>query len=145
MPSYRLTEKQLTSIMNNHLHTTTTAQFYWPWMTLDTIDLDVKCTTGPPPGSQNPPNPLALRVHVADTNSHLSQVHGALLSEVAAAPFHRLTLQTRVRDETVYRKTFTGLHAVGILSSILRTADRNLACFVGRALEAEGMLRPGRG
>ncbi|SMY28039.1 unnamed protein product [Zymoseptoria tritici ST99CH_1A5] len=127
--------------MNNHLHTTTTAQSYWPWMNLDAIDLHMKCTTDPPAGSQNPPSPLVLRVHVAATNSHLSQVHGALLSEVAAALFHRLTLRTRVRDEKVYKNTFTGLQAVGILSSILQTSDRNLACFVGRALEVEGMFR----
>ncbi|SMR61816.1 unnamed protein product [Zymoseptoria tritici ST99CH_3D1] len=127
--------------MNNHLHTTTTAQSYWPWMNLDAIDLHMKCTTDPPAGSQNPTNPLVLRVHVADTEFHLSRVHAALLSEVTAALFHGLTLQTRIYDGNAYRKTSTGLQAVGILSSILRTSDRNLACFVGRALEVEGMFR----
>jgi hypothetical protein len=64
-------------------------------------------------------------------------VYPALLSRVAEAFRERIPLTDRVKDGLTYKDTFDGREAVDKIAYIIKTADRNLALLLGRALDAQ--------
>ncbi|EEB08547.1 Rho1 guanine nucleotide exchange factor 1 [Schizosaccharomyces japonicus yFS275] len=68
------------------------------------------------------------------------RAYPAILSDVAYDFISRLQLGDRIKNGVVYTNAFTGEHAVSVLLRITRTADRNLALLVGRALDAQKMF-----
>lgn len=67
-------------------------------------------------------------------------VYPALLSRVAAVFKDRLSVGERLKNDLAYTNAFTGAEAVDLLSYIIRTADRNLALLLGRALDAQKLF-----
>ena len=64
-------------------------------------------------------------------------VYPALLSRVADVFKERIGVAERVKNGLTYSNAFTGQEAVDLISYIIKTADRNLALLLGRALDAQ--------
>ncbi|AET38464.1 Rho family guanine nucleotide exchange factor ROM2 Ecym_2765 [Eremothecium cymbalariae DBVPG len=77
---------------------------------------------------------------IASSSMKRPQVYPAMLSRVATR-FKKVTqLGEHKKDGLLYRDAFTGQEAVDVLSSIIRTSDRNLALLLGRALDAQKLF-----
>lgn len=64
-------------------------------------------------------------------------VYPALLSRVASVFQERIGVGERSKDDLSYKNAFTGAEAVDLIAWIIKTADRNLALLLGRALDAQ--------
>jgi hypothetical protein len=64
-------------------------------------------------------------------------VYPALLSRVAAVFQERIGVGERSKNDLSYKNAFTGAEAVDLIAYIIKTADRNLALLLGRALDAQ--------
>ena len=64
-------------------------------------------------------------------------VYPALLSRVADVFKERIGVGERIKNDLSYTNAFTGAEAVDLISYIIKTADRNLALLLGRALDAQ--------
>ena len=64
-------------------------------------------------------------------------VYPALLSRVAAAFLGRIDAGDRQKNALEHKMAFTGKEAVDLIAYIIKTADRNLALLLGRALDAQ--------
>ncbi|KKY21552.1 putative rho guanyl nucleotide exchange factor [Phaeomoniella chlamydospora] len=64
-------------------------------------------------------------------------VYPALLSRVADVFKERIGVGERTKNGLTYTNAFTGAEAVDLISYIIKTADRNLALLLGRALDAQ--------
>ncbi|KAI7848670.1 CNH domain-containing protein [Circinella umbellata] len=64
-------------------------------------------------------------------------VYPALLSKVSEAFRERVVMNTKTKDNIEYSNAFDGREAVDKLAYIIKTADRNLALLLGRALDAQ--------
>jgi hypothetical protein len=64
-------------------------------------------------------------------------VYPALLSRVAAVFQERIGVGERTKNDLTYKNAFTGAEAVDLIAYIIKTADRNLALLLGRALDAQ--------
>ncbi|KAL1957717.1 hypothetical protein VTO42DRAFT_5560 [Malbranchea cinnamomea] len=67
-------------------------------------------------------------------------VYPALLSRVATVFKERLPVGERLKNDLAYTNAFTGAEAVDLLAYIIKTADRNLALLLGRALDAQKLF-----
>jgi RHO1 GDP-GTP exchange protein 1/2 len=86
-------------------------------------------------GGSGRTSPTALRF--AHARSRTPVVYPALLSRVAAAFRERVQLSDHVKDGLTYTDCFDGREAVDKITYIIKTADRNLALLLGRALDAQ--------
>ncbi|KAK8853072.1 hypothetical protein IAR55_003773 [Kwoniella newhampshirensis] len=105
--------------------------------------------SGAPPTSYTFPTPLTSQRSLSGTLNRSSSsaraailqsmphVYPALLSKVAEAFKHLLTLSELIKDGITYKDAFDGRTAVGIIADIIKTPDRNLALLLGRALDAQ--------
>ena len=64
-------------------------------------------------------------------------VYPALLSRVAEAFLTRIDAGDRQKNALTHKMAFTGKEAVDLIAYIIKTADRNLALLLGRALDAQ--------
>lgn len=74
-------------------------------------------------------------ISTAQTRSPL--VYPALLSRVAEAFITRIEAGDRQKNALEHKMAFTGKEAVDLIAYIIKTADRNLALLLGRALDAQ--------
>ncbi|KAJ3374107.1 RHO1 GDP-GTP exchange protein 2 [Allomyces arbusculus] len=79
----------------------------------------------------------AQRPSGSSSSSAPAPFHPAMLSRVAAQFRQRIVLATHVRDGMTYSSCFSGKDAIDVLAAILRSPDRNLACIMGRAMQAQ--------
>lgn len=84
----------------------------------------------PTPQNSLPANPAPAR-------SRKPLVYPALLSRVADVFRERIPLGERQKNGLSYQNAFTGAEAVDLIAYIIKTADRNLALLLGRALDAQ--------
>lgn len=64
-------------------------------------------------------------------------VYPALLSRVAEAFLTRIDAGDRQKNALTHKMAFSGKEAVDLIAYIIKTADRNLALLLGRALDAQ--------
>ena len=64
-------------------------------------------------------------------------VYPALLSRVAEAFLSRIEAGDRQKNALTHKAAFSGKEAVDLIAYIIKTADRNLALLLGRALDAQ--------
>lgn len=83
------------------------------------------------------PVPLSTPAQALVPPRRGSMVYPALLSRVADAFAHIITIGECTKDGLTYADAFTGREAVDKLAAIVKTSDRNLALLLGRALDAQ--------
>lgn len=88
-----------------------------------------------PVSRPTPPN--SLPANPAPARSRKPLVYPALLSRVADVFRERIPLGERQKNGLSYQNAFTGAEAVDLIAYIIKTADRNLALLLGRALDAQ--------
>ncbi|KAJ5908145.1 Rho1 guanine nucleotide exchange factor 1 [Penicillium taxi] len=76
-------------------------------------------------------------LHSSDSHRRVPVVYPALLSRVADVFREKVSLGERQKNGLSYQNAFSGTDAVDLISSIVRTSDRNLALLLGRALDAQ--------
>ncbi|KAI9889589.1 MAG: RHO1 GDP-GTP exchange protein 2 [Vezdaea aestivalis] len=64
-------------------------------------------------------------------------VYPAFLSKVAERFQEKINAGDRIKNELTYKNAFSGNEAVDLIAYIVKTADRNLALLLGRALDAQ--------
>lgn len=67
-------------------------------------------------------------------------VYPALLSRVATAFIGRIEAGDKQKNSLEHKMAFTGKEAVDLIAYIIKTADRNLALLLGRALDAQKLF-----
>jgi RHO1 GDP-GTP exchange protein 1/2 len=69
-----------------------------------------------------------------------SQPYPALLSQVAFSFKTLITLSTHTKDSIQYKDCFQGRQAIDLISTLIKTKDRNVCILVGRALGGQGLF-----